>query len=71
MTIYYAKCVSPIYSRHNLDDLSSLPYFDIASSSIRSVPSLTQANGVVFIPSHWTLIIIILIDIKEAFLSKS
>ena len=52
MTNLCSKCVSPIASRHNLDDLSSLPYLDITSSSIRSAPSLTQADGDSFIPPH-------------------
>ena len=78
MTNLYSKCVSPIASRHNLDDLSSLPYLDITSSSIRSAPSLTQADGDSFIPPHCLDFNYYSShtfhdnpDIKEAFLSKS
>ena len=73
MTNLYSKCVSPIASR-----LSSLPYLDITSSSIRSAPSLTQADGDSFIPPHCLDFNYYSShtfhdnpDIKEAFLSKS
>ena len=35
----------------NLDDLTSLPYLNITSTSTRSAPSLTQSDGDVFVPS--------------------
>ena len=78
MTNLCSKCVSPIASRHNLDDLSSLPYLDITSSSIRSAPSLTRADGDSFIPPYCLDFNYYSShtfhdnpDIKEAFLSKS
>ena len=78
MTNPCTKCILPINSRFNLDDLTSLPYLNITSVSITSAPSLMGPDGDVFIPSRN-------LDfkyytphsfhdspaIKEAFLSKS